>query len=45
MSIFQSGIGDKEILFFASETGIQFLVESEHWDGGGTFKISSELSS
>lgn len=41
--IFHSGIGDTEILFFASETGIQFLADSEHWDADGTFKVSSEL--
>ena len=42
--IFDSGIGDHERMFiFASELGLKFLAESEHWYADGTFKVSPEL--
>ena len=42
--IFDSGVGDQERIFiFASDVGLRFLSESEHWYADETFKVCPEL--
>ena len=42
--IYDSGVGDAESIFiFASESGLRFLSECDHWYGDGTFKVCPDL--
>ena len=42
--VFDSGIGDPERIFiFASDLGLQFLYECDHWYADGTFKVCREV--
>ena len=42
--VFDSGIGDPERIFiFASNLGLQFLYECDHWYADVTFKVCPEV--
>ena len=42
--VFDSGIGDPERIFiFASDLGLQFLYECDHWYADGTLKVCPEV--
>ena len=42
--IYDSGVGDAERIFiFASESGLRFLSECDHWYGDGTVKVCPDL--
>ena len=42
--IYDSGVGDAERIFiFASESGLRFLSECDHWYGDETFKVCPDL--
>ena len=42
--VFDSGIGDPERIFiFASDLGLQFLYECDHWCADDTFKVCPEV--